>query len=114
MTRRPAAPAGPAEPKPTPVEVVAPSPSPMLLAERVLMPVLSPLATVGITFLVAIFVLMQQDDLRDRLIRLFGSSDLHRTTEAMDDAGRRLSRYFPDPVGDQCRVRIGGLRAACC
>jgi predicted PurR-regulated permease PerM len=84
----------PSEPEPTRVEVMPPAPSPMLLAERVLTPVLSPLATVGITFVVAIFVLMQQDDLRDRLIRLFGSSDLHRTTEAMDDAGRRLSRYF--------------------
>ncbi len=28
------------------------------------------------------------------MIRLFGSSDLHRTTAAMDDAARRLSRYF--------------------
>ena len=28
------------------------------------------------------------------MIRLFGSGDLHRTTLAMDDAGRRLSRYF--------------------
>ena len=44
--------------------------------------------------MVAIFVLLQQDDLRDRLIRLFGSSDLHRTTLGLDDAGRRLSRYF--------------------
>jgi predicted PurR-regulated permease PerM len=32
--------------------------------------------------------------LRDRFIRLFGSSDLHRTTLALDDAGQRLSKYF--------------------
>jgi hypothetical protein len=32
--------------------------------------------------------------LRDRLIRLFGATDLHRTTLALDDAARRLSRYF--------------------
>ena len=86
--------AGPAAPKPALVEIVQPPLSPFTLAERVLTPVLSPLATVGITFLVAIFILLQQDDLRDRLIRLFGSSDLHRTTVALDDAGRRLSRYF--------------------
>ena len=36
----------------------------------------------------------RENDLRDRLIRLFGSSDLHRTTLALDDAARRLSRYF--------------------
>ena len=36
------------------------------------------------------------EDLRDRLpVRLlFGSSDLHRTTVAMNDAARRLSNYF--------------------
>ena len=42
---------------------------------------------------------MQQDDLRDRVIRLFGSKDLHRTTLAMDDAGRRLSRFFLVQLG---------------
>src|SRR4029079_9850547 len=33
-------------------------------------------------------------DSRDSMIRLFGSGDLHRTTAAMDDAARRLGRYF--------------------
>ena len=47
----------------------------------------------------AIFILMQQDDLRDRVIRLFGSRDLHRTTLAMDDAARRLSRFFLIQLG---------------
>ncbi len=80
--------------KPIPVEVHPPNPSPLELAQRILEPVLSPLATTGIVFVVAIFILLQQEDLRDRLIRLFGSSDLHRTTMAMDDAARRLSKYF--------------------
>ena len=44
--------------------------------------------------IVAIFILLQREDLRDRMIRLFGSSDLHRTTIAMNDAARRLSRYL--------------------
>jgi predicted PurR-regulated permease PerM len=79
---------------PIPVEVHQPDPSPFDLATRYLSPVLSPLGTAGIVFVVAIFILLQQEDLRDRLIRLFGSSDLHRTTVALDDGGRRLSRYF--------------------
>ena len=37
------------------------------------------------------FILLQREDLRDRMIRLFGASDLHRTTIAMNDAARRLS-----------------------
>ncbi|MBV9861269.1 MAG: AI-2E family transporter [Alphaproteobacteria bacterium] len=69
------------------------------VAERILSPVLSPLATAGIVFVVAIFALLQKEDLRDRLIRLFGSRDLHRTTVAMDDAAHRLSRYFLTQLG---------------
>jgi predicted PurR-regulated permease PerM len=82
------------ESAPLPVEVREPAPSPFALAQRIITPTLSPLATAAIILIVAIFVLLQQEDLRDRLIRLFGSRDLHRTTVAMDDAARRLSRYF--------------------
>ena len=88
---RPAAAAAP--PAPVPVIVQQPT-SPFVVARRILVPVLGPLADAGLVFVVAIFILLQQDDLRDRLIRLFGSRDLHRTTLAMDDAGRRLSRYY--------------------
>jgi predicted PurR-regulated permease PerM len=81
-------------PKPLSVEVHQPDPSPIDLVERYLSPVLSPLGSVAIVFVVTIFVLLQQDDLRDRLIRLVGSGDLRRTTTALDDGGRRLARYF--------------------
>jgi hypothetical protein len=64
------------------------------LAQRIVSPIVAPLATTAIVFIVAIFILLQREDLRDRLIRLFGSSDLHRTTVAMNDAARRLSNYF--------------------
>jgi predicted PurR-regulated permease PerM len=68
--------------------------SPITLAERYLSPVLSPLATLGIVIVVSIFILLQREDLRDRMIRLFGSADLHRTTIALDEAARRMSKYF--------------------
>ena len=80
--------------RPVPVEVVQGQTSPFTIARTVLAPILSPLETTVIVLIVAIFVLMQKEDLRDRFIRLFGSSDLHRTTRAMDDAGQRLSKYF--------------------
>jgi predicted PurR-regulated permease PerM len=79
---------------PTVVEVQPPAATPLELARRFAAPILAPLETLGVVFIVAIFILMQQEDLRDRLIRLFGSSDLHRTTLALDDAASRLSRYF--------------------
>ena len=91
--------ATPGEQAAVPVEVRQPNPSPLVLAERILTPVLSPLATTGIVFVFSIFILLQQEDLRDRMIRLFGSSDLHRTTAALDDAAYRLSRYFLAQLG---------------
>jgi predicted PurR-regulated permease PerM len=81
-------------PRPMPVEIHAPDPSPLQLAQRFILPALHPLATFAITFVVLVFMLLQREDLRDRVIRLFGSRDLHRTTIAMDDAAIRLSRYF--------------------
>jgi predicted PurR-regulated permease PerM len=89
-----AEPPAPEEPKPMPVEVHEPEQTPVQLARNILLPLLQPFATLGIVFVVLVFILMQREDLRDRMIRLFGSSDLHRTTAAMDDAARRLSRYF--------------------
>ncbi len=83
-----------APPPPLPVELHQPPVSPLELAERIISPVLGPLATTAIVFIVAVFILLQQEDLRDRLIRLFGAEDLHRATAALDDAARRLSKYF--------------------
>ncbi|RST31287.1 AI-2E family transporter [Sphingomonas ginkgonis] len=80
--------------KPVPVQVVSDGASPFTIAKVVLAPILGPLETTIIVLIVAIFVLMQKEDLRDRCIRVFGSTDLHRTTRAMDDAGQRLSKYF--------------------
>ena len=90
----PPAPVAQDEHKPMLVEMAATPPSALETASTLLSPVLQPLATAGIVFVVLLFVLMQREDLRDRLIRLAGSRDLHRTTVAMDDAARRLSRYF--------------------
>jgi predicted PurR-regulated permease PerM len=88
-----------AGPKPVQVEVHEPDPTPIQLAERIVTPIVDPLSTAAIVLIVAVFVLLQREDLRDRLIRLFGSSDLHRTTAAMNDAARRLSRYFLTQLG---------------
>jgi hypothetical protein len=41
-----------------------------------------------------IFMLLQQEDLRDRVIRLVGWRQLNVTTKALDEAGQRMSRYL--------------------
>ncbi|RDJ98169.1 AI-2E family transporter [Paraburkholderia lacunae] len=89
-----------------PVEVREPAQTPFQLARRILSPVVSPLETAFIVFIVTIVILLQRDDLRDRAIRLFGSRDLHRTTTAMDEAARRLSRYFVSQLGVNAGVGV--------
>ncbi len=81
-------------PAPLPVEIHQPAPSPLDFVEKVLPPLLNPLVTFGMVVVFVIFFLLQRRDLRDRFIKLTGSHDLKRTTEALDDAAQRLSRYF--------------------
>jgi predicted PurR-regulated permease PerM len=79
---------------PVPVEVRQPDPSALESLQTLISPLLHPLATTGIIIIFVIFILLQREDLRNRLIRLAGSHDLQRTTAALDDAARRLSRLF--------------------
>jgi predicted PurR-regulated permease PerM len=80
--------------KPVPVEIRPSDPTPLQLVLQLAWPLLQPLATAGIVVVFVIFFLLQRQDLRDRFIRLAGARDLRRTTQALDDAARRLSRYL--------------------
>lgn len=79
---------------PVPVEVRQPDPGALESLRSLIAPLVSPLATTGIIVIFVIFILLQREDLRNRLIRLAGSHDLQRTTAALDDAAGRLSRLF--------------------
>ena len=81
-------------PQPIPVEVHEPPTGALTIAQKIVAPLIDPLASLAIVFIISTFILAQREDLRDRVIRLFGASDLHRTTVAMDETARRLSRYF--------------------
>lgn len=70
------------------------APSALVVVRTIAEPLLGPLASVGVVIVFLIFVLLSREDLRDRLVRLVGRKDLHRTILAMNDAARRLSRYF--------------------
>ena len=83
-----------APPRPVPVEVLQPDPGALESLQSLISPLLHPLATTGIIVIFVIFILLQREDLRNRLIRLAGSHDLQRTTAALDDAANRLSRLF--------------------
>jgi predicted PurR-regulated permease PerM len=79
---------------PVPVEVRQPDPGALESLQSLISPLLHPLATTGIIIIFVIFILLQREDLRNRLIRLAGSHDLQRTTAALNDAAGRLSRLF--------------------
>ena len=56
--------------------------------------VLGPLTTSLLSVVFTFFVLLQREDLRNRLIRLSGDRNLTMMTQAMHDASARISRYF--------------------
>jgi len=52
------------------------------------------LATTALVVALLLFMLVAHADLRDRLFRLVGYGRLTVTTKALDEAGRRISRYL--------------------
>ena len=59
-----------------------------------LVPLLRPLGTTFVVIVLVGFMLLRLPDLRERVIRVLGSRNLFLTTEALDDAGVRISRYL--------------------
>ena len=64
------------------------------LMQETLSAILSPLGTAALVLLLVVFMLLKREDLRGRLIRLVGQGRISTTTRAMEDAGRRVSRYL--------------------
>ena len=71
-----------------------PDPAPLQMLQTVVGPLVQPLATTGIVIVFVVFMLLEREDLRDRFIRLVGSRDVHRTTQALGDAAERVGRYL--------------------
>jgi predicted PurR-regulated permease PerM len=76
--------------KPIPVEIISP---PSSFIESV-PNFLGPIGTAGIVLVFTIFMLLQREDLRNRFIRLAGDGRLSVMTQAMDEAGDRVSHYL--------------------
>jgi predicted PurR-regulated permease PerM len=89
QTKTVARPAGP-----LPVQVIAVPAHGLPYLREVLGPALVPLGTTGMVLIFTVFILIKQEDLRDRFLRLAGVAQLHAMTLALDDATRRISRYL--------------------
>jgi predicted PurR-regulated permease PerM len=76
------------------VEVVEPRPTALEAMRALFGPFLAPLGTAVVVIVFVIFMLLRLPDLRDRLIRVLGPRHLRATTEALDDAAQRVSRYL--------------------
>lgn len=57
-------------------------------------PLLRPLLTIGIVLILVIFILLDRDHISDQVVRLFGGSDVHATSEALEDAAGRVARVL--------------------
>ena len=88
------APAVSGGPPPQPVRIVEDGPFRMSQLWAAAGPMLEPLATAGLVLVLVLFMLINREDLRDRIISLIGTSQLADTTRALGDAGERVSRYL--------------------
>src|SRR5215831_10351877 len=79
---------------PIPVKVIEGRNAIPQLMQETLSAILSPLGTAALVLLLVIFMLLKREDIRGRLIRLVGQGRISTTTRAMEDAGRRVSRFL--------------------
>jgi predicted PurR-regulated permease PerM/GAF domain-containing protein len=80
--------------EPVTVRLELPRPRPIEVIQSIVGPLLAPLATAGLVIIFVIFVLLEREDLRDRFIKLAGAGDLQKSTQAINDAAARVSRYL--------------------
>jgi predicted PurR-regulated permease PerM len=79
---------------PIPVELHEAPANSWQVLQRVLGSIWVPIEMAGIVLVVLVFVLLEQEALRDRFIRIAGGTDIRLTTLVLNDAGERLSRFF--------------------
>ena len=81
------------QPSPMKVEIVR-SPGRLESIAAWLRPLAAPMGQTAVVAVLVIFMLLGREDVRDRLIHLAGRNRLRLTTQALNDAGRRVSRYL--------------------
>lgn len=80
--------------KPVQVQVVPSDGGSLQVATDLLGRGVGPAALIGLVFIFMVFILLEHEHLRDRLIRLIGGREMNLTTQAMSEAGDRVSRYL--------------------
>ena len=76
------------------VRIISSPASPLQVFGSVFGTVLQVLGSVGVVIILVVFFLVRRDDLRDRFILLVGQGEVSLTTQVLEDAGTRVSRYL--------------------
>jgi predicted PurR-regulated permease PerM len=76
------------------VRVLSSPASPLQVMGGTVGPLLEFLGSAGIVIVLVVFFLVRRDDLRDRFIRLVGNGHVTVTTQMLEDAATRVSRYL--------------------
>jgi predicted PurR-regulated permease PerM len=80
--------------QPIPVQVAAPPRSAAEYLRDMVGPLTGVLETSAIVMVLTLFILVRREDLRNRMLRLAGHSQLRLMTQAIDEASTRLGRYL--------------------
>ena len=80
--------------QPLPVEIRAPRPTTRDSLARLFSLAWGPLGEAGLVLVLLVFILLEHESLRDRVIRLAGQAEISRTVRALSDATRGISRFF--------------------
>ena len=80
--------------QPLPVEIRAPRATTRDTLSRLFALAWGPIGETGLVLVLLIFILLEHESLRDRVIRLAGQAEISRTVRALSDATRGVSRFF--------------------
>jgi predicted PurR-regulated permease PerM len=80
--------------KPTAVVLQPESPTWLARLPALLSSLLETLGSLALALVLVVFMLLKREDLRNRLIRLVSHGQITVMTKALDDAGRRISRFL--------------------
>jgi len=79
---------------PARVTVVTPEPGPIRMLRGMAGPLIAPIGTMLVVLVFVVFILVQWEDLRDRLIRLISRGQLTVTTQALDELSLRIGKFL--------------------
>ena len=80
--------------QPVPVEIHVPPLTASKTISRLLSQILGPIGEAGLVLVLMVFILLEHESLRDRVVRLTGNADVGRTMKALADATEGVSRFF--------------------